>query len=343
MLKAVSGRAPRASALAVATTRATVRPRRAQFLSEYGDFPVYLVNRDMRVRRMTTHELFPLAALATARDRPDDSDDARALERRRRAARRRALAARSSMRGDSHDDRLVRRLRGDDDEIAADEAEAARRERERYPAREWSVDMVLEWLRDELGLGEYADEFRRAKVSGAMLLRLDDRDLREVVGLQHPLTRRRVLAGARRLVEAADEPSALDFENVDGYLAQLDKDRIRVVAKLKVAFDRHAKAPIDESVASDVGGSSAAETDDVYGDGFRALRGARAAPSGGSTAAARRGLRRARPRRGRRRARRRVARPAARGGRESWSFVDMVAAYVELFLGDDPDVARAGA
>ena len=30
-----------------------------QVLAEYGDFPVYLVNRDLRARRVTTHELFP--------------------------------------------------------------------------------------------------------------------------------------------------------------------------------------------------------------------------------------------------------------------------------------------
>ena len=35
-----------------------------QVLAEYGDFPVYLVNRDMRARRVTTHELFPLRVKA---------------------------------------------------------------------------------------------------------------------------------------------------------------------------------------------------------------------------------------------------------------------------------------
>ena len=33
-----------------------------QVLAEYGDFPVYLVNRDLRARRVTTHELFPFFA-----------------------------------------------------------------------------------------------------------------------------------------------------------------------------------------------------------------------------------------------------------------------------------------
>jgi len=35
-----------------------------QVLAEYGDFPVYLVNRDLRARRVTTHELFPLRLAA---------------------------------------------------------------------------------------------------------------------------------------------------------------------------------------------------------------------------------------------------------------------------------------
>jgi hypothetical protein len=35
-----------------------------QVLAEYGDFPVYLVNRDLRARRVTTHELFPLRVKA---------------------------------------------------------------------------------------------------------------------------------------------------------------------------------------------------------------------------------------------------------------------------------------
>lgn len=33
-----------------------------QFLSEYGDFPVFCVNMDLEVKRFTTFQLFPMAA-----------------------------------------------------------------------------------------------------------------------------------------------------------------------------------------------------------------------------------------------------------------------------------------
>ena len=43
-----------------------------QFLSEYGDFPVFLVNRHLRLTRVTTYQLYPhrakLAASAARRE-----------------------------------------------------------------------------------------------------------------------------------------------------------------------------------------------------------------------------------------------------------------------------------
>jgi cytidine deaminase len=65
-----------------------------QFLSEYGDFPVFSVNADMQVKRFTTYELFPLAkesnkaGVRAARKRTKDDmiarenrDEAEAIKR----------------------------------------------------------------------------------------------------------------------------------------------------------------------------------------------------------------------------------------------------------------------
>ncbi|CAB1097207.1 unnamed protein product [Ectocarpus sp. CCAP 1310/34] len=149
-----------------------------QFLAEFGEFPVYLVNRDMQVKIASTGELYPMMP-------PGPVDE-----------KRRGLGP-----GEGRDEAIV----------------AASREREKRPARDWGVQQVLDWLEDELELGEYRREFARAKVDGALLLNLE------------------------KIKDKEEEEMGKKYADMDDYVKRLDRDRVRLVTKLKVVFDRFDK------------------------------------------------------------------------------------------------------
>ncbi|CAM9280710.1 unnamed protein product [Ectocarpus sp. 6 AP-2014] len=175
-----------------------------QFLAEFGEFPVYLVNRDMQVKIASTGELYPMMP-------PGPVD-----------GKRRGLGP-----GEGRDEAIV----------------AASREREKRPAREWGVQEVLDWLEDELELGEYRREFARAKVDGALLLNLEDKDLHDMLGIEHPLHRRRVCLGIQKIKDKEEqEQMGKNYADMDDYVKRLDRDRVRLVTKLKVVFDRFDKS-----------------------------------------------------------------------------------------------------
>eukprot|EP00903_Cladosiphon_okamuranus_P006154 g6055.t1 len=173
-----------------------------QFLAEFGEFPVYLVNRDMQARQ-----------------------------------------GRGLGPGGARDEAIV----------------AASREREKRPPRDWGVQellqyrdekgdqldqcfaQVLDWLEDELELGEYRREFARAKVDGALLLNLVDKDLQDMLGMTHPLHRRRVCLGIQKIKDKEEEEMGKNYADMDDYVRRLDRDRIRLITKLKVVFDRFDK------------------------------------------------------------------------------------------------------
>lgn len=60
-------------------------------------------------------------------------------------------------------------------------------------------------MEDELELGEYRREFSRAKVDGALLLKLEDNDLQHMLGMTHPLHRRRVCLGIQKIKDTEAE------------------------------------------------------------------------------------------------------------------------------------------
>lgn len=68
-------------------------------------------------------------------------------------------------------------------------------------AATWDEDAVGAWLQ-QLGLGEHAPAFARCRVDGRLLLRLDDQDLEEELGVSSRLQRKRILAQLETLREA---------------------------------------------------------------------------------------------------------------------------------------------
>lgn len=64
---------------------------------------------------------------------------------------------------------------------------------------------MLDWLEDDLELGEYRREFARAKVDGALLLKLEEKDLQHMLGMAHPLHRRRVCLGIQKMKDTETE------------------------------------------------------------------------------------------------------------------------------------------
>ena len=64
--------------------------------------------------------------------------------------------------------------------------------------RAWSVEDVGEWL-SSLALGQYRESFADAAVDGAFLLDLNDEDLRNTLGIDHALHRKKIINSVRRL------------------------------------------------------------------------------------------------------------------------------------------------
>lgn len=106
--------------------------------------------------------------------------------------------------------------------------------------QDWSVEEVGEWLADELGLAECIEPFRKARVDGAALLRLCEKEearLAGILGPLHPLTKRKLQLGVARLRDREFCDTGLSMERLDEYIAQLDRTRVSFVARLKALFD----------------------------------------------------------------------------------------------------------
>lgn len=62
----------------------------------------------------------------------------------------------------------------------------------------WTVGDVSYWL-DSLSLGQYRDAFADAAVDGSFLIELSDEDLRNTLGIQHALHRKKILTSIQKL------------------------------------------------------------------------------------------------------------------------------------------------
>lgn len=74
----------------------------------------------------------------------------------------------------------------------------------------WSVEDVSKWL-DTLSLGQYKEAFINAAIDGEFLYDLDDEDLKNTLGIEHRLHRKKILGCIQRLkVAEAQADSKLD-------------------------------------------------------------------------------------------------------------------------------------
>ena len=86
---------------------------------------------------------------------------------------------------------------------------------------------------------QYREAFTKHKVDGTMLLQLEETDLEVTMGVTHALHRRKLLIALERLREEEFEVKwGTGPNDLDEFIATLDSDRIRLVARLKVVFDR---------------------------------------------------------------------------------------------------------
>jgi hypothetical protein len=72
------------------------------------------------------------------------------------------------------------------------------------PVWQWASAHVEEWLDAALGLPQYQHRFREAAVDGPVLLSLRDSDLTHLLGVQHPLHRRKIELAIRKLQDRGE-------------------------------------------------------------------------------------------------------------------------------------------
>ena len=80
------------------------------------------------------------------------------------------------------------------------QAEARSSSSEYDDVHAWSLSDVQAWLRNS-GLAEHAEAFALHRVDGALLVQIDDEDLRGELGITSRLQRKRLLAAVRALIE----------------------------------------------------------------------------------------------------------------------------------------------
>lgn len=74
----------------------------------------------------------------------------------------------------------------------------------------WSVNDVGDWL-ETLTLGQYREAFFDAAIDGAFLYDLNDEDLRNTLGIEHSLHRKKILSSIARLRQI-DQPSSTQLQ-----------------------------------------------------------------------------------------------------------------------------------
>ena len=63
----------------------------------------------------------------------------------------------------------------------------------------WNVDNVIEWL-ESISLGQYAEAFRDGAIDGPFLSQLTDDDIRNVLGVEHRLHRKKIIFRIKELI-----------------------------------------------------------------------------------------------------------------------------------------------
>lgn len=76
-------------------------------------------------------------------------------------------------------------------------------------ALKWSVDDVSKWL-SKIALSQYKEVFRDGSIDGPFLFQLSDEDLRNVLGVEHPLHRKKILFSVKQLGHENSKPKKYD-------------------------------------------------------------------------------------------------------------------------------------
>lgn len=190
-----------------------------EFMAEFGDFPVFLVNDSGDYEETRSFELFPRARqLSTAKVQAQQSQS-KSHQGDQISGCNGSLTKPKQSGGDHNED-----------DTSLDKLPVN--------VRDWTVQHVLRWLVETVEMPQYTDIFQRSGIDGCTLLHLEDSDLQLLLGILQPLHRRRLLLHIDRLKDRELLEHGIDYGQLQDYLAVLDRDRIAIVAALKATFDR---------------------------------------------------------------------------------------------------------
>lgn len=194
-----------------------------EFMAEFGDFPVFLVNESGDSEETRSFELFPRARqLSTAK-----------VQQSQQQQQHKSQQGQST--GCNGTTKPTKALQCDGD---LGEDDTSRGDDPPVNVRDWTVQHVRRWLIDSVEMPQYVDIFQRSAIDGCTLLHLQDCDLQLLLGILQPLHRRRLLLHIDRLKDRELLEHGIDYGQLQDYLAVLDRDRIAIVAVLKATFDR---------------------------------------------------------------------------------------------------------
>lgn len=194
-----------------------------EFMAEFGDFPVFLVNESGDSEETRSFELFPRARqLSTAKVQQSQQQHHKSQQGQ-------STGCNGTTKPTNKALQCGRDL-GEDDTSRGDDSPVN--------VRDWTVQHVRRWLIDSVEMPQYIDIFQRSAIDGCTLLHLQDCDLQLLLGILQPLHRRRLLLHIDRLKDRELLEHGIDYGQLQDYLAVLDRDRIAIVAMLKATFDR---------------------------------------------------------------------------------------------------------
>ena len=174
-----------------------------EFLRNFGEFPIILVNCDLEIKRTSTQELFPLNPAVEKAGMNADGSYA-----------------------DSNTLALSTDKPSEENEFASDDIAL------------WSSNDVAEWL-TKSGLSDIKISIIHHKVDGKLLLQIDEYFAFNTLGIQNAITRRKLIRGVVNLKEKyVLKLKEKTLDELDEYVMLLENHRIKLIAKLKAIFDR---------------------------------------------------------------------------------------------------------
>jgi hypothetical protein len=96
----------------------------------------------------------------------------------------------------------------------------------------WDVDNVVQWL-SAIYLVQYEDVFRDASIDGPFLCQLTDDDLKNALGIEHVLHRKKILFGINQLKNSVKSKISTSFMQEDDHPQQ---SQISVEVRISIFF-----------------------------------------------------------------------------------------------------------